>query len=207
MNKLFCFLILSMMVMCSCSRNEPKSTQDLNHMNEELTQNLNQLTMRLIEVKQNWVLSQCSKILAESNAQNFYGIAAFPEGIANPGKPTLVSYKSLDKGQIERLEFPENHRKLASQLYEILQANDVLDKIAFVDFRGVTPEEQLAVHRLRNPTEHAGPIGKSGLNAIRGDSRTQLCLSSAQLKGWYCRSWGWNDECHCYKCNLCDETT
>jgi hypothetical protein len=195
MNRMVCFLVLSAVAMTSCS-----------HRDAEMTQNLNQVTMALIEAKQALVLSQVRKALADADALHSYNLAAFPEGISNPGKPTLVSYKSLGKGKVERVEFPAKHRKLASDLYETLQANGVLEKIAFVDVQGLKHEEQLAALRAADSSFHIEPVVKRGLDAINGDPRGGLCLTSQEVGACYCRAWDW-DEAGNLRCLVWDQTT
>jgi len=172
----------------------------------KVNQKLNQVTMTLIEAKQDFVLNQIQKALADADALRSYNIVVCPEGIPNPGKPTLVSYKSLGRGKMERLEFLPKHQKLASALYEILRFNGVLEKVAFVDVRGVPREQQLAALRASNPSAHIEPVVKRGLDAINGDWGEELCLTSEQMGVCYCYAWHYDDSGR-KVCDIWDHST
>ncbi len=153
------------LMMFSCTQSS--SQKDADDVTPAMIENLNLLITRLIEIKEELVLDEIGGVLTEFDARTSYGVATSPEGIPNPGAPTLVTFKSVHNGGIETLSFPEEHRELATRLYGILQANGVQDNIAFTDLRDVNIEEMPTVAFER------------GLEGLQFDTRTQLCLDSS----------------------------
>lgn len=150
----------------------------------DVIENLNLLTIGLIEIKEELLSDEIYEVLTEFDAGTNYGFATLPEGIPNPGAPTLITHESVHTGYggIETLSFPEEDRELATRLYGILQAHGVQDNIAFIDFRDV-PIEEL-------PT---GALPHRGLERLNFDTRTQLCAYSSG-DGCYCRCTSWDED-------------
>lgn len=188
-------LLFTLSLMFSCT--QPSSQNDADDVTPRMIETLNLLTTRLIEVKEEMVLDEIGKVLADFDVRTSFGVATFPEGIPNPGEPTLVTFESVQKGGIETVSFPEEHRELATSLYAVLKTHDVQENIAFTDLREVNIEEVPRVEFKR------------GLEGLKFDTRAELCAapSSSEKKTTrcYCRSW-YIPDTGCV-CTLWDEST